>query len=111
MVESRDVITPLLPPGAWHPSVSIFWATHTTHANTYMPTDKQTSRAVCQQGSAHQALGRCPRGCTIHSDNDLDDEEESYLPSPHTHTHTTPDPHPSILAANTFIISDQGVFG
>lgn len=83
------MITPLLPPGAWHPSISIFWETHTTHANTYMPTDKQTSRAVCRQGSAHQAPGRCPRGCTIHSDNDLEDEEESYLP-PTTYTHTQP---------------------
>lgn len=36
--ESRDVLIPLLPAGARHPSVSVFRETHATHANPYVPT-------------------------------------------------------------------------
>lgn len=102
VVEGSGVITPLLPPGAWHPSSSSFWEMHATHANTCVPTDSRSSPAVCRQARSPGTWA------DVHEDlrSSLTISPPQH-PAPHN---PCPSPiHPG--SQHAVMISDQGVFG
>lgn len=106
---TSDAPTPPLPAGARHPSASVFWETHVTQANPYVPTGLPCGLPTGQRSpgpwaDVHKDASRF--------DNSLEDgDQPSPTSSPHRAPHTPRPPPTQPGSQHTFAMPDRGVSG